>query len=279
MARYAISPEGANALNALANNLLINANNIVEASSVLKKEVATLSGSLGVFEEEILSVVSRNAATLEQNKESIISLANSVKAKADEVAQLYLLEPDNKKTGFFHNIANRLRGTTTTNKAPAANKPQYTDINDIPQEEFDCISKYNGDSERFNEPIRAGKTTKETKLFSKMISERVLADSKTLYRRATLADLNGLYVDMNDLGSLSGQQFNFCGFMSTSPDAKLPNDVSHGNVFFEFSAPTGVNALDLSSLMYNEVIFDSPLCQIDHAERRGNDIYIIASIK
>ena len=115
MARYAISSEGANALNALANNLLINANNIVEASSELKKEVATLSGSLGVFEEEILSIVSRNAATLEQNKESIISLANSVKAKADEVTQLCSLEPDNKKTGFFHNIANRLRGTTATN--------------------------------------------------------------------------------------------------------------------------------------------------------------------
>ena len=51
MARYAISPEGANALNALANNLLINANNIVEASSTLKRDVSILSGSLGVFEE------------------------------------------------------------------------------------------------------------------------------------------------------------------------------------------------------------------------------------
>ena len=118
MARYAISPEGANALNALANNLLINANNIIEASRALKREVATLSGSFGVFEEEIISIVSRNVATLEQNKESIIFLANSVKAKADEVAQLYLLEPDNMKAGFFHNIANRLRGTTMTNKAP-----------------------------------------------------------------------------------------------------------------------------------------------------------------
>ena len=118
MARYAISPEGANALNALANNLLINANNIVEASSTLKRDVSILSGSLGVFEEEILSIVSRNAATLEQNKESIISLANSVKAKADEVAQLCLLESDNKKTGFFQNIANRLRGTATANKDP-----------------------------------------------------------------------------------------------------------------------------------------------------------------
>lgn len=116
MARYAISPEGGNALNTLANNLLINANNIVDASRALKREVSTLSGNLGVFEEEILSIVSHNVATLEQNKESIISLANSVKAQADKVAQLYLLEPDNKKTGFFQNIANILCGTTATNK-------------------------------------------------------------------------------------------------------------------------------------------------------------------
>ena len=120
---------------------------------------------------------------------------------------------------------------------------------------------------------------KETRLFSRMIGERELTDSKTLYRRATFEDLNGLQIDFNNLNTLSGQQFNFCGFMSTSPDARLPNYVSHGNLVFEFEAPAGTSALDLSSLMYNEVIFDSPLCQINHAERRGNDIYIRASIK
>ena len=163
--------------------------------------------------------------------------------------------------------------------AQVAKVPQYTTINDIPQKEYECISSYNSDSARFNNPIRAGKTTKETRLFSRMIGERELTDSKTLYRRATFEDLNGLQIDFNNLNTLSGQQFNFCGFMSTSPDARLPNYVSHGNLVFEFEAPAGTSALDLSSLMYNEVIFDSPLCQINHAERRGNDIYIRASIK
>lgn len=66
--------------------------------------------------------------------------------------------------------------------------------------------------------------------------------------------------------------------MSTTPDPKHANYVSHGDVFFELFAPEGVNALDLSSLMYNEVLFDSPHCQIIGVERRGNDIHIIASI-
>ena len=271
MARYAISAEGAAAMRDLAKQLYTEANAILEASAALEAKVSAVGDGLGIYETEILGLIQQVKNALKTNRDDILDLAQRILQKANEIDSLALLSPT-LITGNS-NVASAASRLTTTKK------PQYTSIDDIPQKEYECISNYNSDPARFNDPIRAGKTTKETKLLSRMIGDRELTEDKTLFRRATLDDLNGLHVDLNNLASLSGQQFNFCGFMSTSPDAKLPNYVSHGNVFFEFSAPTGVNALDLSSLMYNEVIFDNPLCQIDYAERRGNDIYIIASIK
>ena len=270
MARYAISAEGAASMRSLAKQLYTEANAILESSSSLEAKVSAVGDGLGIYESEILGIVQQIRNTLKTKRDDILDLAQRVLKKADEIDALAALYPTS--------VSGNGSTSSSTTKATTAKVPQYSNINDIPQKEYECISNYNRDPARFNDPIRAGKTTKETQLFSKMIAERELTDIKTLYRRATLEDLNGLNVDVNHLGALSGHQFNFCGFMSTSPDPKLPNYVSHGNVFFEFTAPAGTNALDLSGLMYNEVVFDGPLCQIEHAEHRGNDIYIIASI-
>lgn len=271
MAKYAISAEGAASMRALAKQLYTEANAILESSAALEAKVSAIGEGLGIYESEILGIIQRGRNTLNVNRESVLELAQGILKKADEIDALIALYSDS--------VSENSHTAVAASKATVAKVPQYTTINDIPQKEYECISSYNSDSARFNNPIRAGKTTKETRLFSRMIGERELTDSKTLYRRATFEDLNGLQIDFNNLNTLSGQQFNFCGFMSTSPDARLPNYVSHGNLVFEFEAPAGTSALDLSSLMYSEVIFDSPLCQINHAERRGNDIYIRASIK
>ena len=271
MAKYAISAEGAASMRALAKQLYTEANAILESSAALEAKISAVGEGLGIYESEILGIIQQGRNTLNVNRESVLDLAQRILQKADEIDNLIML--------YSGSALENDHTTASVSRETVAKSPQYTTINDIPQKEYECISNYNSDSARFNNPIRAGKTTKETKLFSQMIGERELADSKILYRRATFEDLNGLQIDLNNLDALSGQRFNFCGFMSTSPDARLPNYVSHGNLFFEFDAPAGTSALDLSSLMYNEVIFDSPLCQINHAERRGNDIYIRASIK
>lgn len=269
MARYAISAEGAASMRALAKQLYTNANSILEASSVLETKVSAVGERLGIYENEILTIVQRNRNTLSANREEIISLSQQILKKADDIDALALL------TATTSAPCSNVVGTRDS-KAKAI-KSQYQDINDIPQKEFECIAKYNSDSASFNTPIRNHVTTKDTKLLSQMISERELSESKTLYRRATLEDLNGL--DVSQIDTLVGQSFSFSGFMSATPDAKLPNYVSHGNVFFEYSVPAGTNALDLTSLMYNEVVFDSPRCQIDRVEKLSDgNIKIIASI-
>lgn len=275
LARYAISPEGAIALRSLSKQLYTEANSILEASSVLDSVVSSLSEGLGIYSDEITAITSKNRNILKKNREDILALGEKVLQKADDV-ELLVAMTTSTKMGISGNGV-----TFTSYSCPdryPSKIPQYSSIEDIPQEEFECISNYNADASAFNSPVREGKSTKETRLLSQMINDRIISESKTLYRRATLLDLNGLNVNPESIDSLIGQQFQFSGFMSTTPDPKHANYVSHGDVFFELFAPEGVNALDLSSLMYNEVLFDSPHCQIIGVERRGNDIHIIASI-
>ena len=108
MARYAISPEGVAALSELANNLIISANNIIESSASLEATIAGSADGLGLYGDEILSLVARNRQLLRQNRDSIINLAVKVKAKADEVKQLCSVNEDCPQAGFLQNIANKL---------------------------------------------------------------------------------------------------------------------------------------------------------------------------
>lgn len=88
MARYAISPEGAAALNALANNLLISANNIIESSASLEATIAGNADGLGIYGDEVLSLVARNKQLLHKNRDSIVDLAVRVKEESENVAQM-----------------------------------------------------------------------------------------------------------------------------------------------------------------------------------------------
>ena len=57
MAKYAISKEGVEALNQLANDLLINANNIVETNQTLEQITSSLYDNLGIYGDEIISII------------------------------------------------------------------------------------------------------------------------------------------------------------------------------------------------------------------------------
>ena len=115
-----------------------------------------------------------------------------------------------------------------------------------------------------------------------MIGERQLGSDQKLYRVATLDDLSEMNIsnidDFTNIPNPFDEPNSFKGFMSTTQNSKLAKDVSHGNVFFEFTASQGTPALDLSDLMYNEVIFDCPKINIDFIEKINNGYKIFGTI-
>lgn len=88
MTKYAISKEGAEALNQLANDLLNNANNIIETNQRLEQITSSLYDNLGIYGDEIISIIHQNRNTLNINREDIISLAQRVKKQAADVENL-----------------------------------------------------------------------------------------------------------------------------------------------------------------------------------------------
>ena len=88
VAKYAISKEGVEALNQLANELLINANNIVETNQRLEQITSSLYDNLGIYGDEIISIIHQNRNTLNSNREDIILLAQRVKKQATDVEAL-----------------------------------------------------------------------------------------------------------------------------------------------------------------------------------------------
>lgn len=88
MAKYAINKEGSEALNQLANNLLINANNVVEMNRQLEQVTISIYEELGIYGDEIIGIIQRNRQILNNNREDIINLAQQVKKQAQDVENL-----------------------------------------------------------------------------------------------------------------------------------------------------------------------------------------------
>ena len=88
MAKYAISKEGAASLNQLANDLLIHANYIIETNQILEQITSALYDNLGIYGDEIISIIHRNRQTLNTNREDIVDLAQRVKKQATDVESL-----------------------------------------------------------------------------------------------------------------------------------------------------------------------------------------------
>ena len=89
MSKYAISPAGAAAMEALSENLLRGASNILEASLILQQKCCELSDDLGVFGEEIYDIIQTNSRSVKIHKEDIVLLAQTAKQKAQEINSLF----------------------------------------------------------------------------------------------------------------------------------------------------------------------------------------------
>ncbi len=161
---------------------------------------------------------------------------------------------------------------STLNTTTVAEPTQYTSIGEIPEDEYQLISRYNADSSEFNSPLRNGATTRETEQFGKIIDRHSLSEDMVLYRRGSMEEI----VNYN----ATNNTFEFQGFMSTTPDIKLANSVGgNGNVIFEYHVPKGTVGLDLSKTnYYNEVIFNGGIRQIHSVTKVGDIYHIICSI-
>lgn len=269
MAKYAISPEGIRALKKLSSDILIVCNNLMDCSTKLQSSLVDLENDLGIYHVLINDIAMSNKSLLLKNKEDFEDLAARVCNQADELNSLLNFGD----VGFVENTNNASQNSEgrVSVTVPITGKAQYESINDIPEKYYSLIRKYNADSGSFNDVIRAGKTTKDVKQMKKMIDKHSLFEDKQLYRNASVADFSSLGISEVTPQNLVGKKVVFSGFLSTTPNIKLANDVSHCQVLIEFKAPKGIHALDLSKTHFQEVIFNDK-CEyvIDQAWNEGN---------
>ena len=282
VAKYAISKEGVEALNQLANELLINANNIVEINQKLEQITSSLYDNLGIYGDEIISIIHQNRNTLNSNREDIVLLSQRVKTQASDIEEMISDDfgantPNNynqKNVGLFGTLTSFLSGQHFS-------KGRYEDINSIPEKEFRLIETYVKDGSAINTSIRNGQETKEIKSLKKCINEHVLPEDMTLVRAGGKADFNSQELYDCSLDDLVGKKVCFSGFMSTSPNKKVcENNNNRKDYEFEFIVKAGTQGLDLSNLPYNEVIFNDKVeYVIEQAYVIGNNTkHIVARI-
>lgn len=92
LAKYAINQEGALQLKTLSNNILLCANSVIEDGHRLMSLVSSVSDRLGIYEEEILTLIGKQNQILSVNRDDILELANSIASRSEDVLQLISLE-------------------------------------------------------------------------------------------------------------------------------------------------------------------------------------------
>lgn len=278
MARFAINTQGVNSLNCLANDLLINANNIVEANEYLEKSILCLYEQLGIYGDEMLAIVVKNRSTLDSNREEIINLALKVKKQAESMENLInsefgVVDTSISEKGILNKLIDKLFWGSVL-------KGQYASKDDIPQKDYVLIEDYVTDGNSINRQIRAGNETKDITSLRNLIRTHMISDDMILYRRSSRSDFNDLNLLNCPLEDLVGKRITFSGFMSTTPNsvhAKKSNTTS--NFEIKFIVSKGMEALDLSNLSYNEVIFNDKINYIiEDAQLIGNTEHIVARI-
>lgn len=105
MTKYAISIEGAESLNLLANRLLEGINSILEASTKLSYSIDSLDDRLGVYAEEIREVIKDNRSNLATCQGDINELVARLRNKSQEILGLFSFEDraDSISTRFLNN--------------------------------------------------------------------------------------------------------------------------------------------------------------------------------
>ncbi len=88
MAKYGISAEGVSALNQLASDMSTINDDIEESGRTLKSKISGIGDGLGVYEDEILDLVSDVNNAQEKGRESVNQLTQKVKSLANEIQGL-----------------------------------------------------------------------------------------------------------------------------------------------------------------------------------------------
>ena len=226
----------------------------MECSTKLQTALSSFEGDLGIYHSLINDIAMANIALLMKNKQDFEKLAERVNNLADEISSL--LDFEGADVSGKISISEHESNIESHDAVLSSGKIQYKSVNDIPEKYFSLARKYIEDSGRFNDLIRSDKTTKEIRQMRKMIDNHSLLEGKLLYRRASVADFSSLGISNVTPQNLVGRKVVFSGFLSTTPNIKLANSVSHSSVLIEFMVPKGVHALDLSSTIYQEVIFN-----------------------
>ena len=88
MARYAISPEGANQLKELAACLLNCTFDILDQGSVLTKQISALDETLGIYANGIKGIVRETFHSIKRGQDDITKVCYNLNAQADEIMKL-----------------------------------------------------------------------------------------------------------------------------------------------------------------------------------------------
>lgn len=88
MARYDITPKGAEALRNLSRDLLKCTNDMLEQDQMLKRKIHSLENDLGIYSDEITEIVDMNVQGLKSGRDDIVRLAELLNKQADEVLLL-----------------------------------------------------------------------------------------------------------------------------------------------------------------------------------------------
>ncbi len=92
MTKYAISPEGTDALRKLAQTLSLSSDEIVESCNRTINEINGLAGELGIYQEHILLLIKKILLLTKISKEGpdgTDALANSIITLANNIEELY----------------------------------------------------------------------------------------------------------------------------------------------------------------------------------------------
>ena len=125
MARYAISPEGANQLKQLSASLLNCVFDILDKGSVLTKQISVLDETLGIYSNEIREIVRENFHSIKRSQDDITKVCYSLNSQADEIMQLCqddIFSIGNSVTTSTitgHDISNSFCTNPTSIKSPA----------------------------------------------------------------------------------------------------------------------------------------------------------------
>lgn len=168
--------------------------------------------------------------------------------------------------------------TTQINSEEYADK-QYTNRDELSNVVDFYASDYQAHPKNYNDIIRNHGTTRDIENFRRIINSHHIGEDTIFYRRASMKDLGEQLANI-PLDELTGKCYQFEGIMSTSGLLALSNNVSSGDVVFEFKVPKGTAGLDLTKVSYyHEAMFDSPYCYIESVRKEGsNTTYLVVRV-